>query len=277
MGIPDGKSEKSFCASDVCLQYTTDLPFKRAYNPYSTGYDCGEGEENWKNNEYSRIHRDINIVNAMREWMYNIDEKDLTDEDLYSNEVSKAICDMKCLICNQESKLIDKCILCDTNNDYYPAKYTQAIEDYYECYLKTDKVIKLYYNDKEKAFLPCYETCKYCNESGDINNHKCTKCEYNYMKKPGTKETASYFNCVASCRYYYYLTKSGQYKCTNSQMCPLDAVFYIQEEKNVFLHVKKNLLIFIYIMEIVSKIVLLVIILIILIIFAYLEIMNNVL
>ena len=230
-GIPDGKSEKSFCASDTCFQYASELPYKRAYNPYSTGYDCGDGDLNWKINEFTRVHRDKDIVNAMREWMYNSKDKDLTEEELYSKEKFKADCDKKCLICNEESKLLDKCILCDTNNDYFPAKVTGENEDYYECFLRTEKVERFYYSNKDKAFLPCYETCKYCNESGTIKDHKCTKCDYNFMKKPGTKEKATDFNCVVSCLYNYYLSKSGQYKCTNSPTCPSDSVFYVQENK----------------------------------------------
>ena len=75
-GIPDGKSEKSFCSTDSCNQTTIDVPFKRAFNPHSTGYDCGDGEEGWKEPEYSRVHRDIDVINAMREWMFTLPEKD---------------------------------------------------------------------------------------------------------------------------------------------------------------------------------------------------------
>ena len=45
-GVPDGKSEKSFCSSESCLQYIIDLPYRRAFNPHSTGYDCGD-RNNW--------------------------------------------------------------------------------------------------------------------------------------------------------------------------------------------------------------------------------------
>ena len=230
-GIPDGKSEKSFCASDDCLQYTIDLPFKRAFNPFSTGYDCGDGEGNWINGEYSRIHRDKDIINAMREWMFNTNEKSLTDEELYTKDKLKADCDQKCLICNEESKLLNKCIFCDSDNDYYPVMNIGGSEEYYECHLRTEKVENLYFSNREKAFLPCYETCKYCDELGDIKDQKCTKCDYNFIKDPATKDTATSFNCLVKCSYSYYYTISGQYKCSNSPLCPLDSTFYVQERK----------------------------------------------
>ena len=50
------------------------------------------------------------------------------------------------------------------------------------------------------------------------------------MKKPGTKESATTFNCVTSCAYSYYYTDSGQYKCTNTPVCPSDKPIYIAEK-----------------------------------------------
>ena len=229
-GIPDGKSEKSFCSTEDCRTYTTDLPFKRAFNPHSTGYDCGDST-NWVFGEYSRIHRDIDIVNAMRQWLYSTNTKSITEEELYTKDLLKAVCDEKCLICNEESKREDKCIFCDSNNDYYPVMESGGSEEYYECYKKDAKVERLYFSNRDKAFLPCYETCRYCNELGDINNHKCTACDYNLVKKPGTKDSATTFNCVTSCAYSYYYTDSGQYKCTATPVCPSDKNIYVEEKQ----------------------------------------------
>ena len=223
---------KSFCASEACRQYTTDLPFKRAFEPHSTGYDCGDGEDNWKIGEYSRVHRDIDIVNAMREWLYSTPEKKITSEELYAKDLAKAEgCDPKCLICNEESKRLQKCIFCDTNNDYYPIMEIGGREEYYDCRQRTARVERLYFSNREKAFLPCYETCRYCDELGNMNNHKCTFCDYNLIKKPGTKDSATTFNCVTSCAYSYYYTDSGQYKCTNTPVCPSDKPIYIEDKQ----------------------------------------------
>ena len=68
-GIPDGKSTRSFCETDYYREKCIDVPYRKAYNPLSKGYDCGN-EENWVEGEYSRIHRDLLIVNAMRNWMF---------------------------------------------------------------------------------------------------------------------------------------------------------------------------------------------------------------
>ena len=230
-GIPDGKSEKSYCATTACLQNVEDLPFKRAFNPHSRGYDCGDGEKDWKIGEYSRVHRDIDVINAMREWIYSTPEKNITSEELYSKDEAKAVCDEKCLICNEESKILDKCIFCNSDDNYYPVMEIGGSEEYYECYKRDAKVERLYFSNRDKAFLPCYETCRYCNELGDINNHKCLACDYNLIKKPGTKETAVTFNCVTSCTYSYYYTESGQYKCTNNPICPSDKNIYIENKR----------------------------------------------
>ena len=230
-GIPDGKSEKSYCETTACLQNVEDLPFKRAFNPHSRGYDCGDGADNWKIGEYSRVHRDIDIINAMREWIYSSPDKNITSEELYTADELKAVCDEKCLICNEESKREDKCIFCDSDNNYYPVMEVGGSEEYYECHKRDARVERLYFSNRDKAFLPCYETCRYCNELGDVNNHKCTACDYNLIKKPGTKDTAVTFNCVTSCAYSYYYTESGQYKCTNTPVCPSDKNIYIEEKQ----------------------------------------------
>ena len=234
-GIPDGKSEKSYCSTEACIEQTVDVPFKRAFKPHSVGYDCGEGEENWLEPEYSRVHRDIDVINAMRAWTFNTttgaSPNPITEEELYSRDLAKAECDPKCLICNEESKRVDKCIFCDSNNDYFPVMMSGGAEEYYQCYKKTAKVERLYFSNRDKAFLPCYETCRYCDEEGDANDHKCTACDYNLMKKPGTKESAPTFNCVTSCAYSYYYTESGQFKCTNTPICPEDQPIYIEKKR----------------------------------------------
>ena len=234
-GIPDGKSEKSYCSTEACIEQTVDVPFKRAFNPHSVGYDCGDGEDNWVQPEYSRVHRDIDVINAMRAWIFNTttgtSPEPITKEELYSRDLAKAECDEKCLICNEESKRLDKCIFCDSNKDYFPVMESGGAEEYYQCYKRTDKVERLYFSNREKAFLSCYETCRYCDEEGDANDHKCTACDYNLMKRPGTKESATTFNCVTNCAYSYYYTESGRFKCTNTPICPQDQPILIESKK----------------------------------------------
>lgn len=59
-GVPDGKSDCSLCKIN-CNQ-CQGMPYQKAFNPASTGYDKGDGS-------YTRVHRDAGIVNAMRSWI----------------------------------------------------------------------------------------------------------------------------------------------------------------------------------------------------------------
>ena len=67
-GIPDGLSDCSKCSGDQCSGCNKSVPYSKAYDPSSCGYDSGSGG-NWKENTYTRVHRDQQIINAMRQWM----------------------------------------------------------------------------------------------------------------------------------------------------------------------------------------------------------------
>ena len=78
-GFPDGKSD---CSKYRIKECTKSVPYQKAYSPFSTGYDTGN-LENWKEGTYTRVHRDLQIINSMREWM---DLNILTKDNLYKNE-----------------------------------------------------------------------------------------------------------------------------------------------------------------------------------------------
>lgn len=59
-GMPDGKSDCSGCT--VHCETCKSMPYQKARDPSSKGYDKGAGQ-------YTRVHRDNTIVNAMRTWM----------------------------------------------------------------------------------------------------------------------------------------------------------------------------------------------------------------
>jgi len=59
-GMPDGLSDCSLCTVDCDSCH--GMPYQKAYDSTSTGYDKGDGK-------YTRAHRDIEVVNAMRSWM----------------------------------------------------------------------------------------------------------------------------------------------------------------------------------------------------------------
>ena len=58
LGIPDGKSTCDLCtvACDTCKE---SVPYKKAHNTTACGYD---------GTDYTRTHRDIAVINAMRQW-----------------------------------------------------------------------------------------------------------------------------------------------------------------------------------------------------------------
>ena len=86
-GFPDGKSDCNKCTSLDCKRYCKkSVPYNKAYDPFSRGYDCGNNET-WIEGVYTRIHRDKNIINSMREWM-NLEP--LTEEYLYKKEEENA-------------------------------------------------------------------------------------------------------------------------------------------------------------------------------------------
>ena len=84
VGIPDGISD---CEKSKIKNCKKSVPYSKAYAPLSKGYDTGD-IENWKEGKYTRVHRDLNIVNAMREWMgLNY----INEEELYAKEIEKSL------------------------------------------------------------------------------------------------------------------------------------------------------------------------------------------
>ena len=79
-GFPDGYSD---CTGiEGCIK---SVPYSKAYDPLSTGYDT-ENEGNNLQGVYTRVHRDLLIINAMRESM-NLTQ--LSEDELYRDERAK--------------------------------------------------------------------------------------------------------------------------------------------------------------------------------------------
>ena len=101
-GFPDGKSDCSKCKTQDCINYCTkSVPYQKAYEPLSTGYDTGNSY-NWIEGGYTRVHRDLDIVNAMRDWM-GMDA--LSKKNLYENERKKAYD----LVSEETNRQINEC------------------------------------------------------------------------------------------------------------------------------------------------------------------------
>ena len=68
-GFPDGKSDCKNCTGEQCRNNCRrSVPYQPAHDPNSRGYDAGSSN-NWKENTYTRVHRDAEVINAMRKWM----------------------------------------------------------------------------------------------------------------------------------------------------------------------------------------------------------------
>ena len=116
-GFPDGKSDCSKCKTINCKKYCNkNASYTKAYDPLSKGYDAGNSE-NWREGVYTRIHRDIKIINSMREWMnFSI----LTEDELFEKEklnaynctenrpfiiVENGLCSMECSVSDFFNKI----------------------------------------------------------------------------------------------------------------------------------------------------------------------------
>ena len=237
VGFPDGKSDCNKCINEECKKSCTkSVPYKKAYRPLSTGYDSGDAT-NWKEGTYTRVHRNFEIVNAMREWMgLNLFPN---ENELYKYEILKGNCPKGCLICNEESSNLDLCILCNKEEEYYPINYDNINEKYYQCLHISSKIPKLFFDKENECFKPCYDSCKTCEKKGNEANHNCLSCEAIFTFREN-EEKIPKNNCVLNCSYPYYFTKDGQYKCSKNPTCITDANLLIKEKNKCIDDCKKD-------------------------------------
>lgn len=59
LGVPDGKSNCSLCTVS-CNTCTESWPYKKAHDPNACSY---------AGTDYTRTHRDVAVINAMRAWI----------------------------------------------------------------------------------------------------------------------------------------------------------------------------------------------------------------
>ena len=135
----------------------------------------------------------------------------------------------KCLYSTEESNKMNLCIKCNNYLGYYPVNFKKNIfpNNFIECFNNNTKLSNFYFNEKEKQYEPCYETCSTCNYGGNEEIHNCTSCDIGSIFRPETNGTT---NCVKKCKYRYYYTSYGQYKCSNNDQCPQEAKFYVNEK-----------------------------------------------
>ncbi len=148
----------------------------------------------------------------------------------------------KCLHSNEESLILDLCLECNNQKQYYKAESPRnANYDtnlFFECYNSETAPNNFFLDETNinKVYRPCYETCNKCERAGDENNHNCKTCAIHHHPAP-QKPT----DCVTLCTYFYYFTFYGQYKCSSGTNCPEEAPLYILENKKCTDDCKKEI------------------------------------
>lgn len=66
-GYPDGLSDCDKCKGEHCSDCSKSMKYSKAYDADACGYTC-EVDGQWMEGVYTRVHRDVEIINAMREW-----------------------------------------------------------------------------------------------------------------------------------------------------------------------------------------------------------------
>jgi alpha-amylase len=66
-GIPDGYSDCAKCTGSACNSCSKSMKYTPAFNADSCGYDCSSNGS-WVEGVYTRVHRDYDIIQAMRNW-----------------------------------------------------------------------------------------------------------------------------------------------------------------------------------------------------------------
>ena len=66
-GYPDGLSDCDNCKGDQCDSCSKSMKYSKAYDADACGYTC-EVDGQWIEGVYTRVHRDADIINAMRQW-----------------------------------------------------------------------------------------------------------------------------------------------------------------------------------------------------------------
>ena len=150
-------------------------------------------------------------------------------------------CPEMCLECNSQKK----CTKCNKIKNYFPIELATSPEanpsQIVECLTEEIKKIKypnFYFDPKSESFKSCYYTCATCNGHGEGNNNNCTTCEPGYEPHPEYDDDVSK-NCVSKRNIYYYIYY-GQYTITNSDRCPEDFSFLVEEKGKCIEDCKKD-------------------------------------
>jgi len=85
-GFPDGSSDCSNCQNSNCTKMCTkNMPYSKAHNDSVCGYTVYDNGGSWESGVYTRVHRDMSIILAMRGWMNLSTNVTATDLGLPAN------------------------------------------------------------------------------------------------------------------------------------------------------------------------------------------------
>ena len=135
-------------------------------------------------------------------------------------------CPNECYICSFESVEQNSCIQCNNKLNFYKIFSPNTNNQLFLTCINEDNKPNNYHFNKEKLrYEPCYETCKECFDYGNKQINNCTSCINGYVMKEEKPN-----NCVFDCEYYYYFNEYDQYKCTDTDLCPV-GMFLVKNKK----------------------------------------------
>jgi len=150
------------------------------------------------------------------------------------NECQK--CPVNCSQCSNDSVEQNLCLKCNNDLSYfkiYPISKNSI--PFLKCVNEENKPENFYLNKELLRYEPCYKTCKECFDYGNSEINNCTKCISGYTIR---EENPS--NCVADCEFYYYYNEFGQYRCTETDICP-GGMYLIKDKKKCIKDCSKNI------------------------------------
>ena len=178
-----------------------------------------------KEEEIEQIYEEKGIILKEEKEEINIEEEE--EKSVFIDQCPEL---EKCLKCNKESISKNLCLKCNNNKGYYLLKLNTYLNNnnYIECINDTNKPSNFYFDNENKYYEPCFETCAECFYKGNLEQNNCSLCDgINFIMKPDYENSN---NCVTKCKYLYYYNEYDQYKCTNYPYCPEDYNFLIKNK-----------------------------------------------
>lgn len=154
---------------------------------------------------------------------------------LPENERECRKCPVNCSQCSFDSVEKNLCLKCNNDLGYYkiyPA-YINTMP-FLECVNEENKPKNFHLNKELLRYEPCYETCKECFDYGNSEINNCTICISGYTIREENQN-----NCVVDCEFYYYYNEFGQYRCTETDICP-GGMYLIRDKKKCINDCKEN-------------------------------------